>query len=488
MQPQQRGQATDGRNLRAQVAADHVGVDHGIPDHAGGTGGIDRQRTHQHGGHVVHHRRQQGREHSRADGCAPDAALGKAVQNGCDRGDQPGIAQSVDHQIHAQREHDDLPRRAMQYLAGADDAAACRHGQQQGGTCGRDRADWHAQRLQPEEADQQQDQDHPARAKGRRIADRIGRAPELGQVIGCGNAAPKEQHQHGEAGQHRGEIDRHHYRGVFVEADVEKVGRDDVDQVGDDQRQAGRVGDEACRHDECQRGGGRKAQRHEHGHHDGRENQGGAVIGEQGGHSRTQQHDEREQLAAPAAAPACEVQRGPFEEAGLVKQQADDDDGYKGGGRIPHDAPDHWNVGKMHHAGQQGNDRAQRGAPANAQAARLPDNQHKGGDEDQDCHEHGAGRSGFRRRAFVDEGGRQWEASSRAVPCSLAFSSLSSGRLTSSSRRRRIMCRVCRNASSLTSSDASPCEGSAYPQWAVAGWPGQIGQTSPAALSHAVMI
>ena len=67
-------------------------------------------------------------------------------------------------------------------------------------------------------------------------------------------------------------------------------------------------------------------------------------------------------------------------------------------------------------------------------------------------------------------------------------SSLSAGRLTSKSKRRRMACRVFLKASAFSASVPSPADGSAYPQWAVAGLPGQKGQTSPAALSQTVMI
>ena len=44
---------------------------------------------------------------------------------------EPGVAQAVDDQVHAQREHHDLPGRALQHLARADDMAPAGHRQQQ---------------------------------------------------------------------------------------------------------------------------------------------------------------------------------------------------------------------------------------------------------------------------------------------------------------------------------------------------------------------
>ncbi|MNJ35557.1 hypothetical protein D3C77_303060 [compost metagenome] len=66
----------------------------------------------------------------------------------------------------------------------------------------------------------------------------------------------EEQEKHQQGSGHADEIHRHHHRGIFAEAQLEVVGRDDVHQVGDDQRQARRVGDEAGGHDEGQRCGG----------------------------------------------------------------------------------------------------------------------------------------------------------------------------------------------------------------------------------------
>src|SRR5699024_12379455 len=51
------------------------------------------------------------------------------------------------------------------------------------------------------------------------------------------------------------------------------------------------------------------------GHHQGR-----AVVGEQRRHRRPEDDDEVEQGAAVAARPACHVQGGPLEEAGLDRK------------------------------------------------------------------------------------------------------------------------------------------------------------------------
>jgi AcrR family transcriptional regulator len=430
------------------------------------------------------------------------ADLRKPVQPAGQLIRQPGIAQAIDHQVHAQREHDDLPGRAAQHLAGADDRAARGHRQQQRRGHRRHGADRHAQRLQAKEADQQQHQHHPAGTEGGRVADGIGRSLELGQLIPGRDAAAKAQHQHHQAGQHRGDVDRHHHGRVGVETDLEEVGRHDVHQVGHDQWQAGGVGDETRRHHEGQRGRWGKAQCHQHGHDDGRQDERSAIVGKQRRHHRPQQHDEGKQPQAPPAPPAGHVQGCPFEESRLIQQQADEDDGDKGGRRVPHNAPNHGNVAQVHHAQQQCDGGTDGGAPADAQAARLPDNQHQGENKDQDGREHGAGlfqknkrgttmvvpgignsrSTGLAGRAVFRMGTHSpiwrhdlserccsraagyWLAeadSARAVPCRHVRASLSAGKLTNSSRRWRIRCKVWRKASSLVSSLPSPAEGSA---------------------------
>ncbi|MDT4855207.1 hypothetical protein FQZ97_895490 [compost metagenome] len=241
----------------------------------------------------------------------------------------------------------------MQHLARADDMSARSHGQKKGGTHGRHGADRHAQRLQPEEADEQQHQHDPAGPEGGRVTDGVDGVLELCHVVAGWNVPAEVQHQHQKAGRDRGEVHRDHHGRVVVEADLEEVGRHDVHEVRHDQRQAGRVGDEARRHDEGERGGGPEAERHQHRHHDGREDQRRTVVRKEGRHRGTQQHDEGEQPPAIAASPAGHMQRGPFEEAGFVEQQADEDDGDEGRGGVPDDGPDDGDVGELHHAEDQ---------------------------------------------------------------------------------------------------------------------------------------
>ena len=276
----------------------------------------------------------------------------------------------------------------MKHLPGADDMATCSHRQQDRSPHGGHGTDRNAQRLQNKKANQKQDQHDPAGPERGQILDRSRWLLQLGHVVGGRNIASEKQQQHTEAGQDRDDVDRHHHRCVVVEAYLEKVGGDDIHQIGYDQRQAGRVGNKPGGHHERQRCRRREAQRQQHGHHDGRENQGGSVIGKQGRNGGTQQHDESKQLDSAAATPAGKVQRGPFKESGLIQQKADDDDGDKGRRGIPDDIPDHRNIRKMHNPQQQRDTGSHRGAPANAKAAWLPDDQRQGEDENQNGRQH----------------------------------------------------------------------------------------------------
>ncbi|MNM56847.1 hypothetical protein D3C81_680270 [compost metagenome] len=118
MQPQQGGQAADGGDFRTEVTADDVGVDHGLAHDAGGLGGMDRQGPYQHGGHVVHDRRQASGEQPRPEGGAPDPVAGEDIEDLRQVVGEAGVTQAIDHEVHAKREHHDLPRRVLEHLAG----------------------------------------------------------------------------------------------------------------------------------------------------------------------------------------------------------------------------------------------------------------------------------------------------------------------------------------------------------------------------------
>ncbi len=300
----------------------------------------------------------------------------------------PGVAQPIHHQIHPQRENDDLPGCLAQHLPGADDMAARSHAEQKQRTEDRDGADRHAQRFKTKVPEQQERQHHPPDAERGRIVDGLMRLFELRHVVLGGDAGPEIEQQHDQAGGDRGDIHRDHDRGIGVEADVEEIGRDDIDQIGHHQWQAGRIGDEAGGHDESQRCRRTEAERQQHRHHDRRQNQRCAVIGEQGRHGCAQQDQEGEESAPVAAPPTCHTQRRPLEKAGFIEQQADDDGGNESNGGVPNDVPNRRNIGEMNHAGQKGGNGAESRAPADAQPAWLPDHQDERGDEDQQCDQH----------------------------------------------------------------------------------------------------
>ncbi|MNE64395.1 hypothetical protein D3C80_1598050 [compost metagenome] len=75
---------------------------------------------------------------------------------------EAGILQAVDHQVHAQGKHHDLPGRLAQHSAGGNSVAVGGNREQQRGTDSRYRADGDAQGFQDKQADQQQKQRPPA--------------------------------------------------------------------------------------------------------------------------------------------------------------------------------------------------------------------------------------------------------------------------------------------------------------------------------------
>ena len=129
---------------------------------------------------------------------------------------------------------------------------ASRDAQQQSRAQGRDGTDGNPQRLQGETARQQDPQYPPARHEGGFVIDGTGRISQLRRVVGGGNVAPEIPQQHAQRGSHAHQVDRHHHRGVLVEADFEVIRRDDIDQVRHHQRQARGVGNEAGPHHKCQ--------------------------------------------------------------------------------------------------------------------------------------------------------------------------------------------------------------------------------------------
>ncbi|MNM56848.1 hypothetical protein D3C81_680280 [compost metagenome] len=251
-----------------------------------------------------------------------------------------------------------------------------------------DGADRNAQRLDGEEADQQQCKHPPAGHERRPVADSDFGSLQLVEFIGTRQVLAEEPQQHSQGGGDADQVHRHHDRGVLAEANAKVVGGNDVHQVGHHQRQARGIGDEARRHDECQRRRRGEAQGQQHGDDDRGQDQCRTVVSEQRRDSGAQQDDEGEQLAAAAITPAGHVQCRPLEEPRLIQQQADDDDGDESGGSVPDDLPDHGNIGQAHDARQQRHDGPQCGAPAHAQAFGLPDDENDRHQENQKCDQH----------------------------------------------------------------------------------------------------
>ena len=131
---------------------------------------------------------------------------------------------------------------------------------------------------------------------------------------------------------------------VAPEADIEEVGADDVDQVRDNQRQRGRIGHEPAGDDEGESRRRLEVEPQQDGEHDGRQQQGRAVIREDGRDGGPQQHDEGEQPSATPATPPRDVERRPVKEARPVEQERDDDQRHEGEGGVPHDVPDSWDI------------------------------------------------------------------------------------------------------------------------------------------------
>ncbi|KII64139.1 hypothetical protein RF11_02176 [Thelohanellus kitauei] len=89
----------------------------------------------------------------------------------------------------------------------------------------------------------------------------------------------------------------------------------------------------------------------QHRNYDRRQDQCGSVIGKQCSNSSPKQDYPAKQKAATSVTPAGDVQCGPFKEAGLIEQQADDDDRNKCRCRVPDDIPDNGNISASQYSG-----------------------------------------------------------------------------------------------------------------------------------------
>ncbi|MNM24488.1 hypothetical protein D3C81_349200 [compost metagenome] len=86
------------------------------------------------------------------------------------------------------------------------------------------------------------------------------------------------------------------------------------------------------------------------------------------------------------------MQCRPLEKPGLIEQQTDDDERDEGRGGVPDNGPHQWNIVQCHDACQQGQDGSQGGAPTDAQALGLPDDQHHGEQENDKRSKHAESR------------------------------------------------------------------------------------------------
>src|SRR3546814_9278776 len=75
------------------------------------------------------------------------------------------------------------------------------------------------------------------------------------------------------------------------------------------------------------------------------------------------------------------MQRCPFKKARFIQEQTDNNNSHERSGSVPDDLPDHRYVAEAHYAESQRKCCADQSAPANVQAARLPNDQDDGRSE-----------------------------------------------------------------------------------------------------------
>ncbi len=153
----------------------------------------------------------------------------------------------------------------------------------------------HRQGRGDEVGDEQHAEQRERGSEHQRIADGFAWRFELIHRVPHRHVAPEVPPQHRQRRGERDEVDRHHHGGVAAEADAEVVGADDVDEVRDHQRQAGAVGDEPAGDDEGHSRRWLELEAEQDRQHDRRQQQGRAVIGEDGGDRGPEQHHQREQ-------------------------------------------------------------------------------------------------------------------------------------------------------------------------------------------------
>eukprot|EP01022_Parablepharisma_sp_SALTPOND_P032211 TRINITY_DN833_c0_g1_i9.p1 TRINITY_DN833_c0_g1~~TRINITY_DN833_c0_g1_i9.p1 ORF type:complete len:698 (-),score=93.03 TRINITY_DN833_c0_g1_i9:5457-7550(-) len=388
VQPKQGRQAADWRDLRPEVAANHVGVDHGFAYHAMRRCGVDGQCTDQHGRHVVHDGRQDCRHEAGSQRCGPEPLFRQTIQYLCQQIRQSRVTQAINHQVHAEGEEDDLPRCPLDHLSRRDHMSPRGYRKKNQRTGGGYRTDGNTQAFQPEESQQEQPKHPPASYKGGFVTYCRSRGFQLRKVVILWNVLPEEDNERQKRSDQRGQVDRDHDAGILRKTELEVVRRNNVDQVRYHQRQAGCVSDEARRHDERQGRLRREPQRLKHGNDDGRQDQCGTVVGKDRRYSGAQQDQQYEQALAVTSSPASHMKRRPFKKTSLVQQQTDDDDGNEGRSSIPDDVPHRWNISPMDYAQGQRHDCASASAPTDAQTPGLPNDQHQCNQENEKRYQH----------------------------------------------------------------------------------------------------
>src|SRR5690606_31796010 len=140
---------------------------------------------------------------------------------------------------------------------------------------------------------------------------------------------------------------------------------------------------------ESERGGRWEVEAEEDGEDDRREEQRRAIVRKDGGDGGAEDHDQRKEASSVSSSPACDVQRSPCKESGLVENEGDDDQGDERECRIPDDAPDRPNIAPINDAKKQRHSRTRKCRPPDAQAPGLPNDHDESGYEDRKG-EHGS--------------------------------------------------------------------------------------------------
>ncbi len=198
----------------------------------------------------------------------------------------------------------------------------------------------------------------------------------------------KIEKEHKNRGDDTQGIGQEHRLGILPEADVKIAGRDDVGEVGDDQRVGGGVADETARHQKGEDGDRVHLEVLHLGKQDRGEDERGAVIGEEGCYDGTEQQNVDKHQVAVASAEMGHLQRRPFEKADLVKHHRKEDDTDKGEGGIPDDRGDGENIVRRDDTQKEGGNRSDDCRRSYLKPFWLPDDKEKGDEKKRKCQDH----------------------------------------------------------------------------------------------------